>query len=87
MALLRFGINLKEQDLQAIVQNKDTQDFNKKTLTNGCNYTTRISRGMISNMGIINKYRNLIDKMILRSVESDDSYLKNVKKIHFSCSR
>jgi hypothetical protein len=30
MALLRFGINLKEQDLQAIVQNKDTQDFQQE---------------------------------------------------------
>ena len=28
--LLRFGINLKEQDLQAIVQNKDTQDFQQE---------------------------------------------------------
>jgi hypothetical protein len=30
MILLRFGINLKEQDLQAIVQNKDTQDFQQE---------------------------------------------------------
>jgi hypothetical protein len=54
MALLRFGINLKEQDLQGLFRTKQHKTFNKKTLTNGCNYTTRISMGMISNMGIIN---------------------------------
>jgi hypothetical protein len=38
MALLRFGINLK-QDLQRLFRTKTHKTFNKKTLTNGCNYT------------------------------------------------
>jgi hypothetical protein len=75
MALLRFGINLKEQDLQAIVQ-KTHKTFNKKTLTNGCNYTTKNDGDDKQHGNYQCKYRNLIDKMILRSVESDDSYLK-----------